>query len=179
MNRNIQGDFQICISVPLKIFEIQQNKSSPITHFIFCRHFYDEGIINCEWPNKKFLIILKTCSLFVPQIYQLKMKCEGSSYFYENKKYRSLETEKKNSVISIQKFRIFLISVFSENAQCFVRECMGKIQYRMCHRFYNVTNFQANVSFLYLLKTSKSSRFQMLFKRVVLIKFTNFTGKHL
>ena len=55
------------------------------------------------------------------------MKCEGGSYFYENKKYRSLETEKKNSVISIQKFRIFLISVFSENAQCFVRECMGKI----------------------------------------------------
>ena len=47
------------------------------------------------------------------------MKCkDGGSIFYKNKKYRQLEIEKKNffSFISFQKFLIFPIWTFSENA---------------------------------------------------------------
>ena len=52
---------------------------------------------------------------------QNKCKDWGSN-FYKNKKYRPLEIEKNNffSVISIQKFLIFPICVFPENAQCIV-----------------------------------------------------------
>ena len=52
--------------------------------------------------------------------YQPKAKCkEGGSYFYKNKKYRPLEIEKKNffSFILFQKFLIFYVCIFSENAQ--------------------------------------------------------------
>ena len=44
---------------------------------------------------------------------------DGASRFYKNKKCRPLEIERK-IVISFQKFLIFYICVFSENAQCFV-----------------------------------------------------------
>ena len=48
-----------------------------------------------ELVNKKILIILETCSLFTPLIYQLKIKCkDGGSYFQKYQKYRQLEIEK-------------------------------------------------------------------------------------
>ena len=52
--------------------------------------------------------------------YQPKTKCkEGGLYFYKNKKYRPLEIEKKNFFLFIlfQKFLIFYVCIFSENAQ--------------------------------------------------------------
>ena len=54
--------------------------------------------------------------------YEPKIKCkDDGSYFYKNQKYKRLEIEKENcSVMPFQKFLIFLICVFSENAQCFV-----------------------------------------------------------
>ena len=68
--------------------------------------------------NKKFLFILKTCSLFTSQIYRPKAKCkDGGSYFQKNQKHRPLEIEKKIffSAISFQKFPIFHVCSFSEN----------------------------------------------------------------
>ena len=59
----------------------------------------------------------------------MKTKCnDGGSYFYNNKKYRLLEIEKKNVflVISFQKFLIFYVCAFSENAQ-FSSECSFKL----------------------------------------------------
>ena len=55
-------------------------------------------------------------------IYQPKIiyKYEGS-YFYKNQKYRQLEKENKNfSIVWFQKFLIFPIWAFLENAQCFL-----------------------------------------------------------
>ena len=45
---------------------------------------------------------------------------DGGSYFLKNQKYRRLEKEKNNSVISFLKFVIFPIWAFSESAQSFV-----------------------------------------------------------
>ena len=56
-------------------------------------------------------------------IYQPKTKYKhGGSYFYKNKKYRRLEKEIKIffSGILFQKFQIFPIWAFWENAQCLV-----------------------------------------------------------
>ena len=58
----------------------------------------------------------------MPYIYQSKIKSkDGGSYFLKNQKYRRLEKEKHNSVISFQKFLVFPIWAFSESAQSFVR----------------------------------------------------------
>ena len=66
----------------------------------------------------------QTCSLFMSQIYQPKMKCkDGGLYFYKNQKYRQLEKEKKkNALFSyfISGIPSFPIWAFSENIQCFV-----------------------------------------------------------
>ena len=60
--------------------------------------------------------------IYVIYFYQPKIKCKGrGSYFYKDKKYRWLEKEKKLGVISFQKFLIFPIWAFPENAQNFVR----------------------------------------------------------
>ena len=60
----------------------------------------------------------QTCSLFMSQIYQPKMKCkDGGLYFYKNQKYRQLEKEKKKmhfSVISFQEFQVFLYGLFQK-----------------------------------------------------------------
>ena len=42
------------------------------------------------------------------------MKCEGGSYFYENKKYRSLETEKKNQLFQFRNFEFFIYPFFQK-----------------------------------------------------------------
>ena len=53
--------------------------------------------------------MLKARSLFTPLIYHPKIKYkDGSLYFWKNKKYRTLETEKK-------KQQIFLSYFTSEN----------------------------------------------------------------
>ena len=65
---------------------------------------------------------LNICSLFTSSIYQAKIKCKGGdSYFYNNRIYRPLEIETNFfSIISFQRFLIFHICGFSENAQYFV-----------------------------------------------------------
>ena len=56
------------------------------------------------------------------QIYQPKSCKDGGSCFYKNQKYRWFEIEKKPffSVIPLEKFLIFPIWAFPENAQCLV-----------------------------------------------------------
>ena len=71
------------------------------------------------------------CSLFMSYVYQPKIKCKGGgSYFSKSQKYWSLQIQKKkNSVNSFQKMPIFHISVFSENAQCFVGAFLERLGY--------------------------------------------------
>ena len=55
-------------------------------------------------------------------IYQPKMKCkDGGLYFCKSQKYGLLQIEKKNSVISFQKFLIFHICVFFRKCSMFCR----------------------------------------------------------
>ena len=74
--------------------------------------------------HKQFLIILKKYVHYLRHRFiNLKIKCEhGGPYFYKNQKYKLLKIEKKKffSVNSFQKFLIFPLWAFSENAQYFV-----------------------------------------------------------
>ena len=54
--------------------------------------------------------------MFIIYVIDLLTKnIDGGSYFYKKKKYRSLETEKKNFLaISVQKFQFFMYAFFQK-----------------------------------------------------------------
>ena len=58
-----------------------------------------------------------SCSFFTSKIYQSKIKCEDEGlYFYENQKYRRLETEKKTSdqLFHFRNSLFFLYGIFQK-----------------------------------------------------------------
>ena len=102
-------------------------------YFPHNNQFLHENIFSILFAKSKFnesfiALILKT---FVHYL-----RKNGGSRFYKNKKRQAVGNTKKNpSVISFQKFLIFKVWVFSENAQCFAR-AFRKVSVKMLRNYF-------------------------------------------